>query len=157
MIAVPVSAEQRHVVVCSSTYLVDRDRPTHPRDLAAHRCIGWRPAPRAVPYRWEFTEDGRDFAVDVDPELTTNDMQLMVRLALAGAGISFGMEETFRSYLEAGTLVPLLEDYCPPFQGFYAYYPSRRAMAPKLRAFIDHVTLDRSSRRRSKSADAAGE
>ena len=58
-------------------------------------------------------------------------------------GITFGMEETFRPYLERGELVPMLEDYSPSFAGFYLYYPSRRNLAPKLRAFIDHVRLSR--------------
>lgn len=92
-----------------------------------------------APYRWEFTEDGRDFDVAVNPQVTTNDMQLMVRTALAGGGITFGLEETFRPWLESGRLVALLEDYLPPFPGFYLYYPSRHNQPPKLRALIEHV------------------
>ena len=63
----------------------------------------------------------------------------MVKLAVAGAGISFGMEESFRPAVERGELFPVLEDYCPRFAGFYLYYPSRRNVAPKLRALIDHL------------------
>ncbi len=83
----------------------------------------------------------------VEPELTTNDMHLMARLALSGAGITFGMEETFRPYLDSAAVVPLLEPFCPPFPGFFVYYPGRRNMAAKLRAFIDHVGRQRSVRR----------
>lgn len=139
MIAVRVSADQRQIVVCAPAYLERHPAPTHPSALAAHRCIGWRPAPRVAPYRWEFTEGGKEFAVAVAPEITTNDMALMIKLALAGAGVTCGMEESFRPYLESGQLVALLEDFCPPFSGFYLYYPNRRNMAPKLRALIDHV------------------
>lgn len=96
-----------------------------------------------APYRWEFAENGREFAVAVEPAFTTNDMQLMIKLACAGAGITFGMEETFRPYLESGQLVSMLEDHSPSFAGFYLYYPSRHNLAPKLRAFIDHVRLSR--------------
>ncbi len=137
MVAVPVSADQRHVAVCAPAYLEREGAPSHPRELVSHRCIGWRPAPRAAPYRWEFTEDGRDFAVAVEPEITTNDMALMVKLARSGAGISFGMEETFHEDLARGTLVPLLEPFCPPFPGFFLYYPSRRNMPARLRAFVE--------------------
>lgn len=139
MIAVPVSGEQRQLAVCSPRY---RDRfgaPSNPRELAAHRCIGWRPAPRVAPYRWEFAEGGKEFAVAVAPEITTNDMALMIKLAIAGAGITFGMEESFRPAIERGELVPILEAYCPRFAGFYLYYPSRRNLAPKLRALIEHA------------------
>ncbi|MDQ0301334.1 LysR family transcriptional regulator [Ancylobacter polymorphus] len=139
MIAVPVSAEQRQIVVAAPAYLAREGAPAHPRDLAGFRCIGWRPAPQKAPYRWEFTEDGRDFTVAVAPEITTNDMALMIKLALAGAGLTFGLEETFRPSIARGELVPLLEAYCPPFAGFYLYYPSRRNLAPKLRALIDHL------------------
>lgn len=139
MIAVPVSGPQRQLAVCSPHY---RDRfalPTQPRQLIDHRCIGWRPRPGVAPYRWEFAENGREIAVAVQPDFTTNDMQLMIKLACAGAGITFGMEETFRPYLESGELVSMLEDHSPSFAGFYLYYPTRRNLAPKLRAFIDHV------------------
>lgn len=139
MIAVPVSAEQRQIVVAAPAYLARAGAPAHPRELAGFRCIGWRAAPQKAPYRWEFTEDGRDFTVAVAPEVTTNDMALMIKLALAGGGLTFGMEETFRPYIARGELVPLLEAYCPPFAGFYLYYPSRRNLAPKLRALIDHL------------------
>lgn len=111
MIAVPVSGDQRQVAVATPGYLARAGAPAHPRELVNHRCIGWRPAPRAAPYRWEFTEDGRDFAVAVEPEITTNDMRLMVQLARAGAGICFGMEETFQADLASGVLVPVLEPF----------------------------------------------
>ncbi|MBY3273768.1 LysR family transcriptional regulator [Rhizobium laguerreae] len=143
MIAVPVSGEQRQTVVAAPSYLSRYGRPTHPSELVRHRCIGWRPAPHSAPYRWEFSENGREFDVAVNPEITTNDMWLMVRTACAGAGITFGMEETFRPYLESGQLVPLLQEYCSPFAGFYLYFPSRRNLAPKLRALIDHVRRHR--------------
>lgn len=139
MIAVPVSGEQRQLIVATPGYLAHAGRPTHPRELAGHRCIGWRPAPKLAPYRWEFTEDGRDFAVAVEPEITTNDMALMIKLALAGAGIICGMEDSFRPFLVRGELVTLLEEFCPPFPGFFLYYPSRRNAAPKLRALIEHL------------------
>ncbi|WP_439495106.1 LysR family transcriptional regulator [Bosea sp. (in: a-proteobacteria)] len=139
MIAVPVSGDQRQSAVCSPSYLERFGAPGHPRELAAHRCIGWRPAPKVAPYRWEFGEGGKEFAVAVSPEITTNDMALMIKLAIAGAGITFGMEESFRPAIERGELVPILEEYCPRFSGFYLYYPSRRNLAPKLRALINYL------------------
>ncbi|WP_294643203.1 LysR family transcriptional regulator [uncultured Aureimonas sp.] len=147
MIAVPVSGDQRQVAVATPGYVARAGAPAHPGELVGHRCIGWRPAPRAVPYRWEFTEDGRDFTVAVEPEITTNDMRLMVQLARAGAGICFGMEETFQADLANGVLVPVLEPFCPPFPGFFLYYPSRRNMPPRLRAFVDHLAQHRRTQR----------
>ncbi|OCK59659.1 LysR family transcriptional regulator [Bradyrhizobium sp. LMTR 3] len=139
MIAVPVSGDQRQMVVAAPSYLARFGAPTHPTELSRHCCIGWRPAPHVAPYRWEFEEDGREFDVAVNPRITTNDMWVMVRTACAGGGLTFGMEETFRPYIKRGELVPLLEQYCPPFQGFFLYFADRRNLPPKLRALIDHV------------------
>ena len=145
MIAVPLTGEQRQVAVAAPAYLAKHGTPAHPRDLMAHRCIGWRPAPERAPYRWEFEENGRAFDVAVPAHLTTNDMQLMIRTALAGGGITFGMEETFLSHLATGSLVSVLDPFLPPFAGFFLFYPGRRNISPKLRAMIEHVRTFRSS------------
>ena len=139
MIALAVSDEQRQMVMASPDYLARHEAPAHPRDLPKHHCIGWRPSPQVAPYRWEFTESGRDFAVDVNPRVTTNDMRVMIRLACAGAGLTFGMEETFRPYIASAELIPLLEEFCPPFPGFYLYYPTRRNVPLKLRVLINYL------------------
>jgi DNA-binding transcriptional LysR family regulator len=138
MIAVPVSDEQRQLVVGSPAYFKRHGRPKHPTELSRHRCIGWRPSPRVEPYRWEFGRNGREFDVAVNPEVTTNDMWVMVRTACAGGGLTFGMEETFLPYIERGELEAVLEDYSPRFAGFFLYFAARRNAPPKLRALIDH-------------------
>jgi DNA-binding transcriptional LysR family regulator len=143
MIAVPVAGDERQLAVCAPSY---RDRfgvPRHPADLPLHTCIGWRPAPKAAPYRWEFADGVKEFSVAVAPRFATNDMALMIKLAVAGAGITFGMEESFRALIAGGELVPILEEYCPSFAGFYLYYPSRRNIAPKLRVLIDYLQRQR--------------
>jgi DNA-binding transcriptional LysR family regulator len=139
MIAVPVTGEQRQLAVASPAYLERQGMPMHPSELANRRCIGWRRSASVAPYRWEFSENGREFSVAVADTITTTDMALMIKLAVAGAGISFGMEDSFRPAIARGELVPVLESFCPHFPGFYLYYPSRRNMAPKLRALVEHL------------------
>lgn len=139
MIAVAISSDQREMVVASPQYLAVHGTPAHPRELVRHRCIGWRPAPNVAPYRWEFEEDGVPFDVAVEPQITTNDLRLMLRTALAGGGITFAPEDTFRPFVASGELVPLMSDFLPPFPGFFLYFPQRRNIAPKMRALIEHV------------------
>ncbi|EOY5723923.1 LysR family transcriptional regulator [Enterobacter cloacae] len=139
MIAIPLTGKQREMVVASPSYLAANGIPVHPRELIHHRCIGWRPAPDVAPYRWPFEENGKAFDLAIEPQITTNDLRLMLRLALAGGGITLATQETFRPYIEGGQLVSLLDDFLPPFPGFYLYFPQRRNIAPKLRALIDHV------------------
>jgi len=139
MIAIPLTGDQREAAVAAPAYLEAHGVPVHPRDLIGHRCIGWRPAPNNAPYRWEFEEDGVPFDVAVEPQITTNDLRLMLRSALCGGGVTFAIEETFKPYIATGELVPVLQDFLPPFPGFHLYFPQRRNIAPKLRALIDHV------------------
>lgn len=143
MIAIPVSGQQIERVACAPAYIARFGSPKHPRDLIGHRCIGWRRAPDISAHRWEFIEDGRDFDVAVAPEITTNDLRLMIRLALAGAGITIAPEDCLRPWLETGELVPLLANFAPAYPGFYLYYPSRKNLAPKLNALINHVRKNR--------------
>ena len=139
MIAVPVGGPQREVAAASPAYIALHGAPVHPRDLLRHRCIGWRPSPDTAPWRWEFEQDGKPFDVMVDPQVTTNDLRLMLRVALAGGGITFATQDCMREHLETGALVPLLTQYLPPFPGFQLYFPQRKHMAPKLRALVEHV------------------
>lgn len=139
MIAVPLTGDQRELAVAAPAYIAVHGTPAHPRELVHHRCIGWRRAPNVAPYRWEFEENGVPFDVAVEPQITTNDLRFMLRSVLCGAGITFATEETFRPFVETGELVPLLQDFLPPFPGFFLYFPHRRNMAPKMRALIEHI------------------
>lgn len=139
MVALPVTGDIRLVVLAAPSYFARHPRPAHPRDLMQHDCINWHPTPDAPPYRWEFTEGGREFAVAVPARVLTNDVQLMLRLARAGVGITMVYEEQARDDVARGELELVLEEYSTPFPGFYLYFPRRRHASPALRAFIDHV------------------
>lgn len=143
MIAVALSVEEREMVAAAPAYLQQYGRPERPRDLLNHRCIGWRPGHRVAPYRWEFALDGQAFSIAVEPQITSNDLRFLLRTALAGAGITFATAETFRPYIERGELISLLEDFLPPFPGFYLYFPHRTDLSPTLRAMVEHVRAAR--------------
>lgn len=139
MVAVNVTREERQIVVASPRYLAKHGAPKRPRDLHRHACIGWRVYSHPAPYRWEFTENGREIELAIEARVDTNEMSVMVRLALDGAGIASGLERTWAPYVASGKVVTLLDKYCPPFPGFYLYYPRRTRVPGKLRAFIDFL------------------
>jgi DNA-binding transcriptional LysR family regulator len=147
MIAVPVTGDLRLTVVGSPSYFARRGTPEHPRDLIEHDCLNWHPTPDSPPYRWEFTENGREFAVTVPPRVLSTDAALNRRLAIAGLGITLALEPHVRDALARGELVSILEKFCTPFPGYYLYYPQRRQASRALLALIDHVQrLHRASR-----------
>jgi DNA-binding transcriptional LysR family regulator len=72
----------------------------------------------------------------------------------AGAGFAMLYEGQAREDVSRGELVPILEEFCPPFAGFYLFYPQRRHASQALRAFIEHLRLARQqSPRRSKPSE----
>jgi len=135
MIAVRVSPDQRAAIVASPAYFKTRPKPRKPQDLLQHRCIGCRHG--TALYRWEFEKGGKEVTIGVDGAVVMDDVDLMVRAALDGVGIVFAFEEQVAPLLAKRRLVRVLEDWCPPFPGYFLYYPSRRHQPPGLSALID--------------------
>jgi DNA-binding transcriptional LysR family regulator len=139
MIAVPVSGDLRLIVVGSPAYFARRPKPKHPRDLAGHECLNWHAGGGAPPYRWEFTENGKDFSVAVPARVLSTDPLLNVRLAREGVGLTLAGDDYARDAITRGELVPVLEEFSTPFPGFHLYYPQRRHVSPALRALLDYL------------------
>ncbi|HXI21020.1 MAG TPA: LysR substrate-binding domain-containing protein, partial [Gemmatimonadales bacterium] len=140
MKAVRVSPDLRPAIVGSPTYFDAHARPRSPRDLLDHRCIGFRHGSAGV-YRWEFEKGKRSLTVAVNGPLIVDDVSLMIQAAVDGVGLAFADEERVASHLRSGALLRVLEDWCPPFPGFYLYYASRRQLPPALSALIETLRL----------------
>jgi DNA-binding transcriptional LysR family regulator len=147
MIGVRVSGDLRMAVVGSAAYFGARGKPKHPRDLHAHDCINYRRRSLGIVYRWEFTENGKDFEIAVNGRLLINDGDLMVSAALDGLGIAYVVESSVRAHLADKRLVRVLDSFCVSFPGFFLYYPSRTHVAPKLQALVDFLKAARPRRK----------
>ena len=67
----------------------------------------------------------------------------MASAALDGLGIAYVFARQVEADVAAGRLVPVLPACWPTFPGFHLYYPTRKQMPAKLRAFIDYCTAAR--------------
>lgn len=134
MIAVPIGPEMRMIAVAAPAYLATVAIPETPYDLAQHRCINLRLPTYGGIYPWEFEQDGREFRVRVDGQLTFNSIFPILQAALDGFGIAYLMENQVRPYIDGGQLVTMLGDWSPPFAGLHLYYPSRRQPTPAFAA-----------------------
>jgi DNA-binding transcriptional LysR family regulator len=63
----------------------------------------------------------------------------MLGAAMEGVGLAQLPEPMVAESLRTGKLTHVLQAYAPTMPGVFLYYPSRRQIMPKLRAFIDHV------------------
>jgi DNA-binding transcriptional LysR family regulator len=137
VVAVPIGPPLRMAVVASPDYFRRHGMPDTAAELNAHRCLRYRFSSSSAVYRWEFTDKGRDFAIDVNGGLIVNDSSVIKSAALAGLGIACVLDIAVAADIAAGRLQRVLEHSCPPFDGFHLYYPHRTQMPLKLRAFID--------------------
>jgi len=136
MIAVRFGGAVRFLAVASPAYLAARDVPRTPDDLKDHACIRIR-MPSGKAYRWEFAQHGQELAVEVPGSLTLDHIGLMTEAAADSLGIAYVPDRAARALLDAGTLVAVLEEWCPAIPGLFLYYPGSRLVPPGLRAFID--------------------
>ena len=78
--------------------------------------------------RWEGIPPGR---------ATANSPELLMRMALGGAGIAMIHDPFAVPYLERGELVQVLPDWSTPPVAASAVFPGRRLMPAHARAFVD--------------------
>lgn len=130
MIAVPIGPPLRMAAVAAPAYFATRTLPGSPRDLMDHNCINQRMQTSGGLYVWDFERRGKQLNVRVTGQLIFNTSVHIVDAALSGLGIAYLPEEEFEPHLREGRLMRVLEDWCPPFAGYYLYYPSRRQPSP---------------------------
>jgi DNA-binding transcriptional LysR family regulator len=140
MVAVRVSPDIRPAIVGAPAYFESRPKPTSPQDLVHHRCITFRHKGEGI-YRWELDRGEQSLAVDVHGPLILDDLDLVISAAIDGAGLAFMAEDRAAPYLESGALERVLDDWSPPFPGFFLYYPSRRQQPAALSALIEALRM----------------
>jgi hypothetical protein len=72
-------------------------------------------------------------AISVSGSLLVDDLDLIIQAALDGAGLAWVAEDRVAPQLASGTLMRVLEDWCPPFPGFFLYYRVRSSSRPRSR------------------------
>ncbi len=132
-------------VVASLEYFARLAPPKTPHDLTQHTCVNIRPRPNASIFAWEFEKNGKMFTVKGEGQLVFNSIMHVLNSALDGLGVGYIPEPLVAPYIADGRLVRVLKPWCPVFQGFHLYYPSRRQASPAFSAFVDAVRYRQSS------------
>jgi DNA-binding transcriptional LysR family regulator len=68
--------------------------------------------------------------VRVEGQITFNGAAPILEAVRAGHGIAYVMEDRAKPLLDTGEAIRVLESWCPPFDGYHLYYPSRRQPTP---------------------------
>jgi DNA-binding transcriptional LysR family regulator len=138
MTAVRLTPPFRMVAVASPDYLARRGLPTKPEDLQAHACLRLRRTiGGASP--WRLVDKGKPLEIIVQGPLIAGDFPTLLDAAVDGVGLAQVPEPVAVAPVRAGTLQSVLTAFSPQTPGVFLYYPDRRQVLPKLRAFIEHV------------------
>ena len=137
MVAVRVGRDWRFSVVGAPAYFERRSAPNTPQELTHHSCINIRLTTAGSNYAWEFKKGDREFSVRVGGQLAFNTIMPVLHAAVDGMGLAYVPQELVGPYLVDGRLREVLADWCPTFQGYHLYYPSRRHSSPAFTAFVE--------------------
>jgi DNA-binding transcriptional LysR family regulator len=137
MFATPLLRNERMAVVAAPSYLATKPPIESPADLLRHDCIRLRLKTNGTLYPWTLTIGGESRAVDVEGRLVLDNMPAVLNAAIAGCGVACSFERVAASAIADGRLHQLLPAYCQDYPGWFLYFPSRRHMSARLRAFID--------------------
>ncbi|MCG8517823.1 MAG: LysR family transcriptional regulator [Pseudomonadales bacterium] len=134
LVALPVVADNRRVLVATPGYLERHGHPQTLDELAQHNCLCYM---RGDYYhdRWRFfADDGQETSVPVRGDRVTDDGDAVRRWVLAGCGVAYKSTLDISQELARGHLIRL----CPQWQGEPAplnlVCADRRQLSPTVRA-----------------------
>lgn len=137
MISARVGPDMRFAVVGSKSYFKNNPEPSRPQDLLSHSCINLRLPTYGGIWPWEFEENGREIKVRVDGQLVFNYIYNVLEAAIDGLGLAYVPEDIAQPYIAKGRLKRVLEEWCPYWDGYHLYYPSRRQSSPAFVALVE--------------------
>ncbi|MNT97265.1 LysR substrate binding domain protein [compost metagenome] len=62
---------------------------------------------------------------------------MIIDAAIYGLGLTCLPDDHLQPLLDEGKLIPVLQDWSPPFPGYHLYYPSRRLASPAFALLVD--------------------
>jgi LysR family transcriptional regulator, regulator for bpeEF and oprC len=131
---------QLYLSTCASpAYLRSHRSPTHPDELAAHRCIN-RFSPRTGKnLEWIFAKDGVRVHTSLRGCIAVDDENCYLAAAEAGLGIAQIPAFVLKEAMERGALQLVLGDWFAEPAPMHIVYPENRHLSRKVRVFVDWV------------------
>jgi DNA-binding transcriptional LysR family regulator len=126
-------------IVCASPdYLARHGIPLTPLDLKNHVCLSLTSSPDSA--KWRFMTGGKALTVDVNGPFSADSSDVLVKLAIEGAGVVRLGELAVARALINGSLVQLLKE-AQLNEGYplWAVVPAGRR-SPKVRVFLEFLT-----------------
>jgi DNA-binding transcriptional LysR family regulator len=138
MMAVRLTPPFPFVVVGSPDYLRRRKRPERIDDLRDHACLRMRRSNGSIA-PWRFNDGNKAVEAIVSGPLIAHDYPTLLGAAMQGLGLAQLPGPLAKAPIADGRVQAVLAPLAVMTPGIFLYYPGRRQILPKLRAFIEHV------------------
>ena len=124
----------RTLITCASPgYLKRRGIPTVPEELRDHDCL------YSNSDRWRFSYPEGHQVIRVSGPWISNNGVALVAAAMQNLGIIYLPRVNLADALDAGKLVPILENFWDRDRATWLVYPSRRHLPLRVRRVIDFL------------------
>jgi DNA-binding transcriptional LysR family regulator len=138
MVAVRLTPPFSFWVVGSPDYLRGRTRPERIDDLRDHACLRMRRSNGSIA-PWQFVDGNKTVEAIVAGPLIAHDYPTLLGAAIQGLGLAQLPGPFVKAPIAEGRLQALLTAFAVTAPGVFLYYPGKRQVLPKLRAFVEHV------------------
>jgi DNA-binding transcriptional LysR family regulator len=136
-------ADNRRRCVATPEFIRRHGAPRHPNELARFACLALS-SDASQTRGWAFRVPGANGEHEViylrpTGPLDCSDGQVLHDWCLAGHGIAWRSTWEVEAEIDAGLLVPLLDDFAAPPNGIYAVFPQRKHLALRVRLWLDFL------------------
>ena len=119
------------------SYIAAHGQPTHPRELAQHRCINHFSPRSGETVEWVFSRDSERVRAVFPGHLALEDENSYVTAAEAGLGIAQMPAFVVKEAMERGALDLVLAEWFPEPSPLHVVYPQSRHLSRRVRVFVD--------------------
>ncbi|TPG20174.1 LysR family transcriptional regulator [Variovorax guangxiensis] len=138
-------ADNRRRCVATPEFLRRHGTPRHPSDLSRFACLTLSSdASQTRGWAFRVPSAGEPETIHLKPSgpFDCSDGQVLHDWCLAGHGIAWRSSWEIEAEVEAGLLVPVLDDFAAPPNGIYAVFPQRKHLALRVRLWLDFLKAE---------------
>ena len=120
-------------------YLNKHGRPTHPSQLAQHRCINYFSSKTGKTMDWDFVRGDETIFIPVPACLAVNDSTAYMTAGMQGLGLVQMASYKIDTLVASGQMELVLEDWTSAPMAINIVYPENRHLSAKVRVFVEWV------------------
>ena len=126
-------------VAGTPAYLDQHGRPTHPHQLADHKCVNYFSSKTGKTLDWDFVRGDETIFVPVPACLAVNDSTAYMTAGIQGLGLVLMPSYKIDSLVASGQLELVLQDWTSQPMPINIVYPENRHLSAKVRVFVEWV------------------